>query len=62
VSGSQIESYFVDLIKYVYADKIFNKIEVPSGTMPKQTNNKYVVVHEFLAKNTDIVTERHVVV
>ena len=62
VNGSQIENYFIDLIKYVYADLIFTKVEVPSGTMPKLTNNKYVVVNEFLAKNTDIVTERHVVV
>jgi hypothetical protein len=61
VNGSQIENYFIDLIKYVYADKIFNKVEVPLGTMPKLTNAKYVVINEFLAKHTDIVTSRHVV-
>lgn len=61
VNGSQIENYFIDLIKYVYADKIFKKIEVPVGTMPKVTNNKYMVINEFLAKHTDIVTSRHVV-
>jgi hypothetical protein len=60
-NGSQIESYFIDLIKYVYADKIFTKVEVPLGTMPKVTNTKYVVINEFLAKHSDIVTSRHVV-
>jgi hypothetical protein len=61
VNKGQIENYFIDLIKYVYADKIFKKVEVPNGVMPSMTNEKYVVVNNFLVKNTDIVTSRHVV-
>jgi len=33
-SKTQIENYFIELVKYIYADKVFTKIEVPSGTLP----------------------------
>ena len=46
-----IENYFTDALKYLYADIIFKKVEVPSGVIPKSVNEKYVVVNRFLLEN-----------
>ena len=62
VGTSSIEHFFMDIIKYVYADKIFKKVEVPSGTLPSDSNEKYVLVNEYLSKNSDILTQRQLVV
>ena len=59
VSKTQMENFFIDAIKYIYADKIFKKVEVPLGTVPKTTNEKYVILNNFLLENSDIVTQRH---
>lgn len=56
-----IENYFTDALKYLYADIIFKKVEVPSGVIPKSVNEKYVVVNRFLLENTDSLTSRKVV-
>lgn len=61
VSGNGIENYFINIIKYVYADLIFKKVEVPSGTIPSQTNVKYMVINEYLKSKTDILSTREVV-
>lgn len=59
LSKQTIENFFVDIIKYFYADKIFKQVEVPAGTIAKTTNEKYVILNRFLLENSDLVTTRH---
>jgi len=61
LAGSSIENYIVDVIKYVYADLIFKKVEVPQGVLPSTQNEKYVLCNKYLVEQEDIVTRRHVV-
>ena len=61
VGKASIVNYLSDIIKYVYADLIFKAIELPVGTIAKQTNDKYVYANAYMLKNTDILTMRKVV-
>lgn len=61
VSGSYIESYVIDVLKYVYADLIFKKVEVPQGVLPSTLNEKYVLCNKYLVEQEDIMTRRYVV-
>lgn len=61
VSGNTIENYIVDVIKYVYADLIFKKVEVPQGVLPSTLNEKYVLCNKYLVEQEDILTRRKVV-
>jgi hypothetical protein len=62
VSGNTIENYIVDVIKYVYADLIFKKVEVPQGVLPSTRNEKYVLCNKYLVEQEDILTRRQTVV
>lgn len=62
VSGNTIENYVLDVIKYVYADLIFKKVEVPQGVLPSTLNEKYVLCNKYLVEQEDILTRRKVVV
>ena len=59
MSGSAIENYLIDVIKYVYADLIFKQVEVPYGTLPSVANDKYVFCNKYLDEQEDIVTRRY---
>jgi hypothetical protein len=61
VSGSTIENYIIDVIKYVYADLIFKKVEVSQGVLPSTRNEKYVLCNKYLVEQEDIITRRYVV-
>jgi hypothetical protein len=61
VSGTTIENYIIDVIKYVYADLIFKKVEVSQGVLPSTLNEKYVLCNKYLVEQEDIVTRRHIV-
>jgi hypothetical protein len=61
VSGNTIENYIIDVIKYVYADLIFKKVEVPQGVLPSTRNEKYVLCNKYLVEQEDILTRRQVV-
>ena len=54
-----VKNYLTDVIKYIYADLIFKVVELPHGTLPKQTNEKYVLANEYMQKNMDIITMRY---
>jgi hypothetical protein len=56
-----MEGYIIDVIKYLYADLIFKKVEVEQGVLPSLTNEKYVLANQYLIKEQDIVTRRHAV-
>lgn len=61
MNGVGMENFIIDVIKYLYADLIFKKTEVPQGTLPSLTNEKYVLANQYLIKEQDIVTRRHAV-
>ena len=61
VSGTTIENYIIDVIKYVYADLIFKKVEVSQGVLPSTLNEKYVLCNKYLVEQEDIITRRYVV-
>lgn len=61
VNKSQMEKYLIDTIKFVYADKIFEYVEVPNGSIPSVVNQKYVQINKFLRMSSDILTSRKVV-
>ena len=61
VSGNTIENYILDVIKYVYADLIFKKVEVSQGVLPSTQNEKYVLCNKYLVEQEDILTRRQVV-
>ena len=54
-----MEGYIIDVIKYLYADLIFKRVEVEQGVLPSLTNEKYVLANQYLIKEQDIVTRRH---
>jgi hypothetical protein len=58
---SQIDNYISDIIKYVYADVVFKKVEVAQGKLPSQSNTKYINANKYFVNEQDIVTRRHVV-
>lgn len=58
---SQIDNYISDIIKYVYADVVFKKVEVAQGKLPSQSNTKYINANMYFVNEQDIVTRRHVV-
>lgn len=60
-SASCVENYLISVIKYVYADIVFKKVEVPQGVLPSTTNQKYVDANKHLVEQGDIVTLRHFV-
>jgi len=61
MSGDTLENYFIEVIKYVYADLIFKQVEVPYGTLPSTANDKYVYCNKYLVEHEDILTRRQVV-
>lgn len=61
MSSNTIENYIIDVIKYVYADLIFKKVEVPQGVLPSTQNEKYVLCNKYLVEQEDILTRRQVV-
>jgi hypothetical protein len=61
VSGTTVENYIIDVIKYVYADLIFKKVEVSQGVLPSTLNEKYVLCNKYLVEQEDIITRRYVV-
>jgi hypothetical protein len=58
VPASAIENYVIELIKYLYADVVFKKEEVPLGVLPSVQNMKYIRTHEYLVSNTPLLTAR----
>jgi hypothetical protein len=58
VPASAIENYVIELIKYLYADVVFKKEEVPLGVLPSVQNMKYMRTHEYLVSNTPLLTAR----
>lgn len=62
VSGTTIENYIIEVIKYVYADLIFKKVEVPQGVLPSTYNEKYMLCNKYLVEQEDILTRRKVVI
>jgi hypothetical protein len=61
MSANSVENYIIDVIKYVYADLIFKKVEVPQGVLPSTQNEKYVLCNKYLVEQEDIITRRYVV-
>jgi hypothetical protein len=39
--GSTMLAYFDEIIKYVYNEEVFNKVEVPIGVAVSNSNRKY---------------------
>ena len=58
---SQFDTYMTDIIKYIYADEVFKEVEVPRGTLPSQSNMKYIYANKYFVNEQDIVTRRHAV-
>lgn len=58
MSGSAVENYITEIIKYLYADVVFKEVEVAKGTVPSDTNKKYIVANRAIKPYLeDTVTE-----